>query len=645
MSKEKKAGKKGSKIKIIIIVAVLALIAAFIIMMISSASMMSGMTISDTFSLEKKTIENKVSVSGLVESQNFTQVSAKLSYNVESVNVEVGDTVKAGDVLAVLDSGDLQDQILQQQSTLDSSNANTEYSLSTAEKNYSEALAQINDGSYPEIRNAKLSLDNAEEALRKAQEKYDEQLEIQGTDRDSQLVSAQKGVESAAYELECAKADYLEAKDDKENEDYSDIKSLKEAYDDAKKEYNSRYSAIKNEELKKAREEYESALSNYTYFSSMFEYDSAAVSSSTVTDAQQKLNEVKSKLAELEAKYDVETTEDTYENALEAYTKAKADIDSANSVALKNAERNYERAKVSYENAQNSLKSIEEGNDTSIKNYKEAVDDAQTAYDTAKDSYELALKNADSTLATLKAQADREKVLSANDSQLITLEILKSKLDDCIITAPCDGTITSVSAVEGSPAAGTLFIIEDLDNLQMTATVKEYNVSTLKPDMKVTVTIPSLNNAEFDGVISKIAPTSVKAANGKSDGSASFEVEVLIHGTKDKGVLIGMTAKCSAVTGSAENVFAVTYDAIIEDADGQSFVYAADMIEGGNGTATARRINVETGFESDAEIEISSDELTEGMELISNAGDVTDGGMVIITSALGAAAQSAAAAE
>ena len=162
--------------------------------------------------------------------------------------------------------------------------------------------------------------------------------------------------------------------------------------------------------------------------------------------------------------------------------------------------------------------------------------------------------------------------------------------------------------------------------------------------MKVTVTIPSLNNEEFDGVISKIAPTGVKGADGKSDGTASFEVEVNIHGTKDKGVLIGMNAKCSAVTGSAENVYAVTYDAVVEDSDGQSYVYAADMIEGGNGTATARRINVETGFESDAEVEIISDELTDGMELLSNAGDLTDGGLVIITSALGDAVQSAAAA-
>lgn len=643
MSKEKK---KGSKVKIIILVVVLALIGAVIYMMVSSASMMSGMTMADVFTLEKKTIENKVSVSGIVESQSFTQVSSKLQgYNVSDINVEVGDKVKEGDVLAILDSSDIQDQILQQQSNIDSTNANTEYSLTTSEKNYNDALAQISDGSYPEIRNAKLSLDNAEEALRKAQDKYNEQLDIQGSDRDSQLISAQKGVESAKFELDCAEADYLEAKDDKENEDYSDIKSLKEAYDDAKKEYNTRYSSIKSEELRKARDAYEAALSTYTYLSSMLEFNAAYVDQASVTKAQQELTETKSKLAELEKKYDVKTTEDVYEDALQAYTKAKADIDSANSIALKNAERNFERAKVSYENAKNTLKSIENGNDTSIKSYKEAVDDAQTAVDTARESYELAKRNAESTLATLKAQADREKVLSTNDSQVINLEILKGKLDDCVIKAPCDGTVTAVYAVEGSPASGILFIIEDLDNLQMKAAVKEYNVSALKPDMKVTVTIPSLNNAEFEGVIGSIAPTGVKAVNGKSDGTSSFEVEVLIRNTKDSGVLIGMTAKCTAVTGSAENVFAVTYDSIVEDEDGQSYVYTPDMIEKGNGTATARRIKVDTGFESDAEIEISSDELTEGMELISNAGDLTDGGLVFISSALSEAVQGAVAAE
>ena len=56
-------------------------------------------------------------------------------------------------------------------------------------------------------------------------------------------------------------------------------------------------------------------------------------------------------------------------------------------------------------------------------------------------------------------------------------------------------------------------------------------------------------------------------------------------------------------------------------------------------------VKTRVGFESDAEIEIISDELTDGMTIITNAGDVTDGGVVIIASALGDAVQSAAAAQ
>ena len=79
-------------------------------------------------------------------------------------------------------------------------------------------------------------------------------------------------------------------------------------------------------------------------------------------------------------------------------------------------------------------------------------------------------------------------------------------------------------------------------------------------------------------------------------------------------MLIGMTSKCTAVTGSAENVYAVGYDSLIEDADGNCYIYAADMVDAT--TATARKIPVTTGFESDAEIEIISDELTDGMTIM-----------------------------
>lgn len=674
MAAAKTEKKKGSKVKWIILAIILLLVIAFVISIASSASMLSNMTMAQTQSLERKDMENRFSVSGIVESTTFEQVSANLVYNIDEVNVEVGDRVKAGDILAVLNSDDLQRQIVEQQANLDNANVNTDYSVSDAEKRYIEARDQIADGTYPEIRSAKLSLDNANSSLErakdsletatdnrvKAEQRYNEQVELSGSDKQTRIDSAQRSASSAKSELDYAEEDLNEARQKQKDEDYSDIKDLKKAYDDAKKDYDSRYNKDDSPEMVKARQEYENALSGYSYASAYAEANPEDMTAqSKLTEAQTALTKAENAYNDLRAKYNVETVENTYEKSMDAYNKAKADIDTGHETAVKNAERAYNRAKDNYDTALDNLENAKEGKDVSLDSYKDAVDnakrteedahktvnEAQKAVDDAQNSYDIAVKNANSSLASLKASADREKVLSENDTGLISLEMLKEKLDDCIITAPCDGTVTAVYATPGAAATGIMFIIEDTDDLKMTAVVKEYNISELSEGLDVTVSVPSLGNREYEGTISKIAPTGVKGANGKSDGSASFNVEVLIRDTKDTGLLIGMTSKCTAVTGSCENVYAVGYDALVEDADGSSYVYTVDEVPGGNGTGTARRIDVETGFESDAEIEIISDELTDGMKIITNSGDVTDGGLVMMADALGAAVQSAAEAQ
>ena len=111
MSKTNAAGRKGPKVKVIILLIVLAIVIGFVAMMIYSASMMSGMTMAEVTELQKKNIENTISVSGIVESRTFEKVSANLQYNVETVNVEVGDKVKKGQVLAIVEAMKLMNEI------------------------------------------------------------------------------------------------------------------------------------------------------------------------------------------------------------------------------------------------------------------------------------------------------------------------------------------------------------------------------------------------------------------------------------------------------------------------------------------------------------------------------------------------------
>lgn len=637
------------------------IIAVAAVTAVAGASKYSGITVGEVSSLEVKTLENNLSVSGIVESKTFKQVSANLAYNVDEVSVEVGDKVRAGDILAILDSDDLQRQIVEQQASLDNANINTDYSLSNAEKRYNETKMQIEDGSYPEIRNAKLSLDNSENNLSKAtdnaenarenyenvQRRYREKTELSGSDKQTRINSAQKNVESARYEMDIAKQDLDDASAKCDEEDYSDIKELKKAYDDAKKDYDSRYDSSNGEEISKAREEYENALSAYSYSKAYAADNPSDLSAQENMEYTGKiLTEKENRYNELCEKYNVERVTDTYEKAMTEYNRAKADIDTAHNNSVKSAERAYNRAKSNYEAAVDTLENVKNDTDASLDSYRDAADnaeraledaerslsDARKAVDDEKKNYETAQKNAQSTLASLKAEADREKVLSENDAGIISLELLKQKLDDCVITAPCSGTVTAVYAVPGAPASGTLFLIEDTDDLKMTAVIREYNITDIYEGLEVTVSIPSMDNMEFEGVLDKIAPAGVKGADGKSDGTASFKVEILIKDTKDTGVLIGMTSKCTAVTEKKENVIAVGYDAVAEDENGDSYIYTYDMTDSAEGLAVVRRIPVELGFETETEVEISSPEISAGMRIITNSSDVSDGDTVRIHS-------------
>ena len=74
-----------------------------------------------TETLQQMDLQNTVSLSGVVESQSGRKVYSTLSYLVEQVNVQVGDVVQQGDVLAQLKTDDLQMDIAQQQAAVNAS--------------------------------------------------------------------------------------------------------------------------------------------------------------------------------------------------------------------------------------------------------------------------------------------------------------------------------------------------------------------------------------------------------------------------------------------------------------------------------------------------------------------------------------------
>ena len=126
---------------------VLALAAAIVLRFLPQKRAAQGGTVSfvRTTTLQKTSLENSVSTTGTVESANVSTVTTDLKYTVKSVNVQVGDTVQAGDVICTLDTEDLEKQIERAKESLTDQTEQTQEAYNKALKSYNEAKKDYDD--------------------------------------------------------------------------------------------------------------------------------------------------------------------------------------------------------------------------------------------------------------------------------------------------------------------------------------------------------------------------------------------------------------------------------------------------------------------------------------------------------------------
>lgn len=133
--------------KFTVLLVVLALAAAILLRFLPQRGAAQGSTVRfvRTTTLQKTSLENSVSTTGTVESANVSTVTTDLKYTVKSVNVQVGDTVQAGDVICTLDTEDLEKQIQRAQESLTGQTEQTQDAYDKALKSYNEAKADYDD--------------------------------------------------------------------------------------------------------------------------------------------------------------------------------------------------------------------------------------------------------------------------------------------------------------------------------------------------------------------------------------------------------------------------------------------------------------------------------------------------------------------
>ena len=493
--------------------------------------------------------------------------------------MSVGDEVKAGDVLCVLDSSSL------------------EKSKEIAEKEQSASKTKAGMNTASAARELANTVETSEIQSSRNQEKIDKAADSY----DSAVAE-----DNAAYES------------------YEQALAARQANEQTKSDAQSSMSSAQSQ-MNTTSASFASALSALQGASSTDESFSSVVdvtSDLTVVSAQgdDDASAVAAGVSQLSA------YQDTYNSAKSAYDTASA----------------------SYTEAANQTESYAQAVSEAYSQYKQA----ESSVSTAADAYDQAVENKeDSDRSNAQSIAQRQDSLkSAQIDQsttglqnAVTLENYTTQIEDCNVIAPFDGIITSVSVEAGDIYNGSeICVLQDNANLIVSLSVDEYDIPDIAKGMEAVIKTDATGDEEMSGTVTFVAPTPTTTTASSSSGSSSsssssssgYAVEVTITNPSER-LRLGMTAKTSIITEEVTDVFVVPYECVETAPDGTKTITVVDADQSSqsgtagqndqnspsdkdsqNAQSSQRTIQVETGLETDYYIEISSDELTEGMQVV-----------------------------
>ena len=649
--------------KLAAVVVVLAVLAAAFLPRLGAGGGENTVSPLDVMTLSSTDLRRTVSATGTVESAQSVLVYSTQSYAVQEVLVEVGDYVEAGQLMAKLDDGVILDQIESQEAALSASNSASSAAIAAAEHNYEQYKAALDAGLNSSILNAESSVSNAYDNYVSAYNTYERYRADLAAGDNSAVLSAENALESAENAYLSAQKTYdryAESLDEGEN---STILAQESALEGAERS------------LSAAEDAYDSAQDAYDDARGQAEevqisYDNAQA---RVSQAEQELQAAESEVASLEAQISADPGNTELEAQLAAartrVTQAQQELTQAESAAnqasltlalrqaardsaqsqASAAERTLEEAEAAYDTAQTQYRAALNSADDALEDYADAVDTAYEAYLDAQVTLENTQADAQETLADYadrlntayaayeSAQAGLESTENAAQNQLqsyqdslnsayanaststgeVSLRQLRADLEGTEITAPAAGTVTAVYAEVGSSGAGLLFVIEDVDNLVVATSVKDYDVASVSTGMAVAIQSDSTGDEVYDGEVTSIAPTAAKNAAGETDtsGDISFATDVAVT-SQDTGLRIGMSVELDFVLDEALNALSVPYDAVYIDDQGQTCLLVLE--EGEDGEILLTELPVTTGLETDLDIAVEGEGLTEGVQVVTD---------------------------
>ncbi|WP_270501553.1 efflux RND transporter periplasmic adaptor subunit [Clostridium butyricum] len=202
-------------------------------------------------SLSKTNLYKMVSSSGAIKSGTSTSIYSNLNdYNVQQVNVEVGDQVKKGDVLAIIDTSTLEDDIEKQELSVSANEKKNQIALEQAKDTYENSVYLYENNLNTTLVNAQAAVDQNKLSLDNKKSIYEyKQTMLENGEESNQNVSLAKiDYENAQSDYDKSQIALSAAKVSVEQ----DIEKNKKSYESAQAAVNDTSSrlALENEKAK-----------------------------------------------------------------------------------------------------------------------------------------------------------------------------------------------------------------------------------------------------------------------------------------------------------------------------------------------------------------------------------------------------------
>ena len=491
-----------------IILAILIVLSGIIFFNFSSKKEISYVTEKAKISDLKQTVE----VTGSVESADDIDLNFTTSGAIQSISVKVGDSIKAGQVLAALSAGDVASQV-----------ADAKANLELAKTNLAEVLAGASTEDIKvtgeEVFSAESSYKAAQDSLKNLESTRDQEL---ASLIDVALNTMSDKSFVAQYSLDLIYDSIL----DQDAEEYlyvSDVTSLTQAKDyydlgknglvEAKSLIATAKSTKNQEDTLRALDYFYGVLQNISNsLLKTFDALRTAVSNGTYTETV---------ISSLKTQTNTQST--AASTAVSLVQDAASDL----------------RTRDLY--------------------YKTSIVEAQNDVSSALNNLNLAKARLDFKKAPARdfeIQAAQARIRQAE----ATLNRYYSNFSDTIIKAPVDGIISKVNFDKGEQASMSSPVISmiGISEMQIKVDVPESDIIKLEVGDQVDITLDAFSSEDkFFGTVTFIDPASTLI-----DGVVYYKVTISFN-QKDDRIKSGMTADLTISTDSRTSVMVVPSRAVI----------------------------------------------------------------------------------